>query len=456
MLLKKNGLAALLKSKNTSVILSLILGCASAEAVFAQNSLQNNVYGNSQPKTTRRKAIPKPTAAPPQETRPVRSERPKAIIRSRRADLQLVTFVTQEPLSEIWLNDRMLGQTNGDRKLVRKLVIGDYRVMVKKNNRIIFPVQKITISNSSNTFNLFPQIVDKAGVDEPKPVKRVDGVKPTNLQQAVEISAEVKRILTDYNNPETTDTITTGDWELVLKAAQLGQFQDYTAVQIEAQRWFASGQIEVAKENYPNAFTAFTKSEEFMPQSGLPFYGLGTAYLANKQPLEAVKAFQRALQLSPKMAMAYRKLGDAQRLLGHQKEAASAYSFAIDNGYKTPETRFWFGTTQLQLKKTEDGIKQLEEVVKEWQKPEVYVAIGDGYLQLKRGVSAIAAYQKAIELDPANAVAHYKIGTIYFDQREYQVAKESFQKAADLDPEGKTTNKNEVQKRLREAASKIK
>ncbi len=451
---KKNNRIGLLKNKKLCVALSLIASCAGSTVVFAQNSLQNAVYGKAQPKPSKKKTIVK--TAPPQESRVVRSDKPKAVVRSRKSDLELVTFITQEPLSEIWLNDRILGQTNGDRKLTRKLVIGDYRVMVKKNNRIVFPVQKITISDSNKTFNLFPQVAVKSNSGEVIAVKSSDPAKTTDMQKVVEVSGEVKRILTDYNNPETTDTITTGDWELVLKAAQLGQFQDYTAVQIEAQRWYASGQIELAKENYPNAFTAFTKSEEFMPQSGLPFYGLGTAYLANKQTLEAVKAFQRALQLSPKLAMAYRKLGDAQRILGHQKEAASAYTLAIENGYKTPETRFWLGTTQLQLKKTEEGIKQLEEVAKDWQKPEVYVSIGDGYLQLKRGVSAIAAYQKAIELDPANAVAHYKLGTIYFDQREYQVAKESFQKAADLDPDGKTTNKNEVQKKLREAASKIK
>ena len=40
-------------------------------------------------------------------------------------------------------------------------------------------------------------------------------------------------------NPATTDSVTTEDWQIVFQAAQLGQLQGYTAVQIEAQRWFA-------------------------------------------------------------------------------------------------------------------------------------------------------------------------------------------------------------------------
>jgi tetratricopeptide (TPR) repeat protein len=88
-------------------------------------------------------------------------------------------------------------------------------------------------------------------------------------------------------------------------------------------------------------------------------------------------------------------------------------------------------------------------------KAEVFISIGNGYEKLKRDVSAIEAYQKAIDSDPNSALAYYKLADVYLNQREYTKAKESYEKAISLDPEWKTLNKTEAQKKLREASTKL-
>jgi tetratricopeptide (TPR) repeat protein len=364
-----------------------------------------------------------------------------------------VTFITGEPYAEVWLNDKKSGQTDENSRLEKKLAMGDYRVMAKNKIQVIYPMTKISVSSDQTVFKLFEE-----KLPEPEPIKteNTEEKKKTEEELALEISAEVKRILVDYADPKKTDSISTSDWELVFKAAQLGQLQGYSAVDIEAQRWFASGQLELAKEDYTKAFTAFNKAMEFMPNSGLLFYAVGNTYLANKQPSDALKAYQRSLQLSPKMGMVYKKLGDTFRILDKEKDAIAAYKNAVQFGYETVETKFGLALTLLQTKETEEAITQLLEVEKEKPTAEVYLALGEAYEKTKRDVSAIEYYQKAIQASPGSAVAYFKLGDVYFSQREYTKAKETYEKAVELDPEGKVLNKAEAQKKVREAASKIK
>ncbi|HXH70095.1 MAG TPA: tetratricopeptide repeat protein, partial [Pyrinomonadaceae bacterium] len=237
---------------------------------------------------------------------------------------------------------------------------------------------------------------------------------------------------------------------------QLGHLQDFTMVQIEAQRWFASGQIELANQNYNYASASFKKAIEFMPKSALPFYGLGNTYLADNQPAEALKELQQAIRLEPKMAMAYKKIGDAQRLLKNKKEALAAYKNAIQLGYAVPETRYWLGVMLLENERTKEGVGQLEELAESAPTAEIYVALGDAYQQLKKNVSAVEFYRKAVESKPELAVAYFKLGSIYLSEREYPKAKGSFEKAVELDPNGKTFNLSDAKKKIREATSKIK
>ena len=85
--------------------------------------------------------------------------------------------------------------------------------------------------------------------------------------------------------------------------------------------------------------------------------------------------------------------------------------------------------TLLQTKDTEEAIAQLLEVEKEKKTAEVYLALGDAYEKIKRDVSAIEYYQKAIQAAPNSSAAYFKIGDVYYSQREYVKAKESFEKA---------------------------
>ncbi len=427
---------------------------------FAQDSLRDFLNPKPDKTVTKTSSPKKKTESKPRNSnvRIASTKMPSKTVKKPSEQITkgavTVTFVTAEPYAEVWINDKKSGQTNQNSILEKKLAMGDYRVMVRNKFRVIYPMTKISVSTDQTTFKLFEEKTTTENAVKPEPN---DSTKPkTDDDLAMQISVEVKRILVDYADPKKTDSISTSDWELVYKAVQLNQLQGYSAVDIEAQRWFASGQLELASENYEKASTAFKKAMEYMPASGLLYYAVGNTYLASKRPADALKAYQKSLQLSPKMAMTYKKIGDAQRLLGKEKEAISAYKNAVQFGYDNVETRLGLALTLLQTKDTEEAITQLLEVEKVKKTAEVYLALGDAHEKIKRDVSAIDYYQKAIQAAPDSSAAYFKIGDVYYSQREYVKAKESFEKAVSLDPDGKVLNKSEARKKLREAASKIK
>lgn len=424
--------------------------------VTAQDSLRQ--FLNTKPE----KAVKPPTTkktsdSKPRYTRTTRnsSKSTGKIVKITRGPVT-VTFITAEPFAEVWLNEKKSGQSNEDSRLEKKLPMGEYRVMVRNKVRVIYPLTKISISPDQTTFKL----IEVKGDPPPPPPDKNGTTKVLNdddrIKLAKDIGVEIKRILSDYADPQRTDSISTSDWELVYRAAQVGQLQGYSAVEIEAQRWFASGQLELAKENYTNAFTAFNKANEYMPNSGLLYYAIGNTYIANKQASDALKSYQRSLQLTPKMGMVYKKLGDAYRILEKEKEAIAAYKNAVLFGYDNVETRLGLALTLLQTKQTDDAITQLLEVEKQKKSAEVYLALGEAYEKTKRDVSAIEYYLKAVQAAPTSPTAYFKLGDVYYSQREYIKAKQAFEKATELDPEGKVLSKVEAQKKLREAASKIK
>lgn len=388
---------------------------------------------------------------------PKRREDPKISSTYRpKQPLLNVTFTALQPDSEIWINSRNIGRTDKSGKFSKKLAPSFYRVAVKKDNQVVFPVKTILVTVGQTDFKLF---VETAAQRTPEPGSAppvVAEIKKSPEELTRETSDKIKRILEDYVDPVKTDTISLEDWELVFQSSQLGYLQGFTAVQIDAQRWLASGQIELAKGDYTNAFTAFAKSREFMQKSALPFYGLGNTYIANNQLEEALKAFQQAARLEPEMAIAYKGMGDAQRLLKNKKEALAAYKSAVQLGYTAPQMRFRLAVLLLETERTKEGLKELEELAEIAPTAEIYTATGDGYQQLKQNITAIEFYRKAIENNPDLAIAHFKLGSIYFDEREYPKAKENLEKALELDPDGKTFNLLNARKKARLAASKTK
>jgi len=76
---------------------------------------------------------------------------------------------------------------------------------------------------------------------------------------------------------------------------------------------------------------------EQQPKSAEPRYLLGAAYLMQRQPDQAIAAFQEALRLDPEYAEAAAGLGTAYMAKGMKAEAQEAFKKAEELGYNGDE-----------------------------------------------------------------------------------------------------------------------
>ncbi len=125
---------------------------------------------------------------------------------------------------------------------------------------------------------------------------------------------------------------------------------------------------------------------------------------------EAIKNYDRAIELDSNVAQVYYNRGNAKRKLGRYEEAIKDYDKAIalnPNFAKAYSNR---GTLKLKLGRHEEAIKNYDRAIElDSNVAQVYYNRGTLKLKLGRHEEAIKDFDKAIELDPKNAKAHYNL-----------------------------------------------
>lgn len=442
------------------LFISLLFIFGNGQNIHAQPDLGKSVYktkSNTDPKKSKRKVTPKKETAPKSTPKraSTRSESKARTTKQRTTTKKssssiLVKFKTSEPNQEIWRGDKNLGVSDENSMFETWMEKGNYLVSVKTaEGDIVTKSMLISVDPENNEFDL----IEKEEIVEAEP--KAEEMINNDFKESIDAAERINDILRRYGDPLKTNTVSLSDWEFVYQMAQANTLNNFTAIQIEAQRWFSSGQIEFAKGNYANAYAAFTKAVEFMPDSAYPFYALGNAYNANKQITDALNAYQKAVQINPKFALAYRKIGDIHLAANRPKEASVAFQSALLNGFDSPAVHYDLAKSHMKNKRWDEASKELEVVVKEAPTSDVFLTLGDLYTELKRNISAYEAYKKATELSPNSAPAFYKLGELMFSEREFEKSKVAFEKALELDEKGKEINLNQTKKYVREAAQKL-
>lgn len=94
------------------------------------------------------------------------------------------------------------------------------------------------------------------------------------------------------------------------------------------------------------------------------------------------------------------------------------YDNAVEQLKKTIETADLYGATKV----SEDAKSLI---------PLVYISKGNGFLNVKNMVEAAAAYQLAIDADPANGTAYLRLGQALYAQKKVAEAEAAYIKAAE-------------------------
>jgi len=198
----------------------------------------------------------------------------------------------------------------------------------------------------------------------------------------------------------------------------------------------AKGQVAYRQGNYTLALVAFTEAATAQPDLEPAYYSAGNVYAKSGLLVEAVASYRRAIRALPDSAAAHRALGDALSRQGDYAYALAAYQRAQQLGYSGADMVLASAQGLMQEPKWREALGAVKPIAGQNASAGLLLAIGDCYVAMKLKVGAALAYDRAILVDPKSAMAYYKLGLTLFGEREYVEAKEMFDRAIALDPEG--------------------
>ena len=176
------------------------------------------------------------------------------------------------------------------------------------------------------------------------------------------------------------------------------------------------------------------------PHSALAHDQLGRCLLRMNKFTEALGVLEKAVQLAPGLAEAHAHLGTAYSHSRRRSEALHAYQKAVELDPSNKGYRITYGLLLGLNKRYTEGINQIEPIVadKSYDKADAYTNLGWLYRNVKpkRARDSVAAYMKALELDPEDANAALGLGWAYtyVRPRVWDKAIAAFEVAIEMEP----------------------
>lgn len=264
-----------------------------------------------------------------------------------------------------------------------------------------------------------------------------------------------EEILRRFIDPTQKHRVTSEDWQNFIAQTEKLLTQQPDNLLVRGRLLFARGQLAFLKGDYEAALRTFNDSANSSPDATLANYGQGNTLMAMNKPKDAIKAYERALKINSTVALVHKALADAQIKAGKEKDAAQHYRLAQQLGYSTNNNRLDSARSYMQTGYWNRALNELQAIPDKDMSTEAYIAKGECYEKLKQSASAIVAYTRATTRDPLAAIAHYRLGLLLYEQRDYRGAKEALEHALTADAQGRQINIEEARRAAVQAAAKL-
>jgi tetratricopeptide (TPR) repeat protein len=194
------------------------------------------------------------------------------------------------------------------------------------------------------------------------------------------------------------------------------------------------GEDAVRRQDYTSAIPFLERATKGLPGNPDGWALLGYAYRANRQYDAAAEAYAKAVELAPQN-LNYRSaygliLGQAGEL---EKGLAELQKVTTTPGYKDAVGWVNLGWIYRNMDKATESIAAYQKAIQLDPKQEqAALGLGWAYQYTKEWDKAIAAYNQAIQIDPKEAAADANLGMAwcYFFKRDMPKAREHMDKAA--------------------------
>jgi tetratricopeptide (TPR) repeat protein len=191
-------------------------------------------------------------------------------------------------------------------------------------------------------------------------------------------------------------------------------------------------------EQFETASRQFSTLLKSQPENGDIYYFWGDNYFKSEEQDSARWYFQKGIEVAPTNPLNYAGLG---KIYLHEKKAAEAQA-QFDKAQKLAnpkEAKVLVKIAEAWIKSPEKDLEKAATLLIMAQKlepknPEVFIMMGDMYLEKADGNNAIEQYNKARDLDKTSVKAILRQGQLYGRSKNYNLALEKYKEAEAIDP----------------------
>ncbi|HJR07468.1 MAG TPA: tetratricopeptide repeat protein [Pyrinomonadaceae bacterium] len=193
------------------------------------------------------------------------------------------------------------------------------------------------------------------------------------------------------------------------------------------------------------------------PRSAKLWFALGFAYLSEHQNAEATEALARAVELDPQAAPALAYLGLAYAGQGRLDDAIKFYERAVAINRQLAPVHYLLADALLKRNSADDAVRAGQALLRAVEfDPALAVArlaLGNLYLRTGRVESAVEQLKRAAELEPDSVEAHYQLGRAYTRLKRTAEAQAAFAASKRLNEGQRQQSKDDLLALVRRLAN---
>ena len=208
---------------------------------------------------------------------------------------------------------------------------------------------------------------------------------------------------------------------------------DFSSIEEADRRLNYEGLDYFRRKNYPLALDKFKAAWSLDKQNPEYSNNAGICYLRMGNHAQAETQFQQALKLR-KLGLYYSNLGLALVHQTKNKSAADAFEKAVKLDNKDFSSWTQLGRLYAEKKDFSKARNAWKQAALLNNNAELQNNLGITYLQQGKYQLARIRFQKAVELGPAYALAHFNLGVALQNESKLEQATESYEKSIQLQP----------------------
>jgi len=164
---------------------------------------------------------------------------------------------------------------------------------------------------------------------------------------------------------------------------------------------------------------AYLKALAVRPDDFNANLNLGTAYLQLAEPAEGLPFAQRAVRVNGKDAAARTNLGAIYAALARHEEAVVEYQQAAELTELSAPLLLNLADSLGKTQRFGEMVNTLQQLIQTEPTANAYERLGFGQFRLRNYPDSIAAFRKAIEIDPNHYPAHNGVGVCLLNQWKF-------------------------------------